>query len=73
MSFIGTVTETGMVALPAEAKLPAGTRVRILTENEDTASPTLAETFKEFIGVCDDLPPDLARNHDYYTYGTPKK
>lgn len=73
MSFIGTVTETGMIALPADAKLPAGTRVRVLPETEETSGPTLAETFKEFIGVCDDLPSDLARNHDHYAHGAPKK
>ena len=73
MSFIGTVTESGMVALPAEAKLPAGTRVRVLTETDDDAGPTLAETFKDFIGGCDDLPSDLALNHDHYAHGAAKK
>jgi hypothetical protein len=73
MSFIGTVTESGMVALPANAKLPAGTRVRVLTEDESATSPSLAETFKEFIGACDDLPSDLAQNHDHYAHGANRK
>jgi len=35
--------------------------------------PTLYERFKDFIGIADDLPEDLAENHDHYLYGTPKK
>jgi len=27
----------------------------------------------EVAGVADDLPPDLAANHDHYLYGTPKR
>lgn len=73
MSFIGTVTENGMVALPAGARLPAGTRVRVLTEDDEDTGPSLAEAFKEFIGACDDLPSDLAQNHDHYAHGASKK
>lgn len=73
MSFIGTVTDNGMVALPASAKWPAGTRVRVLLETEDAAGPSLADSFKEFIGACDDLPSDLAHNHDHYAHGANRK
>jgi hypothetical protein len=73
MNFIGTVTESGMVALPANAKLPVGTRVRVVTEDDDATSPSLAETFKEFIGACDNLPSDLAQNHDHYAHGAMRK
>lgn len=73
MSFIGTVTADGTVALPANAKLPAGTRVRVLTEDEDSGGPSLADSFKEFIGACDDLPSDLAHNHDHYAHGANRK
>jgi len=35
--------------------------------------PTLYERFKDFIGIADDLPSDLAENHDHYLHGRPKK
>lgn len=35
--------------------------------------PTLAERFKNIIGVVDDLPEDMAENHDHYLHGTPKR
>lgn len=73
MSFIGTVAENGTVTLPPEAKWPAGTRVRIEAMAEEPDPRTFAERFKEFVGVCDDLPPDIAHNHDHYAHGAPKK
>lgn len=35
--------------------------------------PTLYERYKDFIGILDGLPSDLAHNHDHYIHGTPKK
>ena len=34
---------------------------------------TLYERLQPFIGVVNDLPPDMARNHDHYLHGVPKK
>jgi hypothetical protein len=73
MTFIGTVTENGTIVLPPEAKLPAGTQVEVVPVSKNAAAPSLAETFAGFIGVCDDLPSDLARNHSHYAHGAPKK
>ena len=42
-----------------------------LTEEDD--GPTLLESLKPFIGIIKDMPPDMARNHDHYLYGTPKQ
>ncbi len=36
-------------------------------------APTLYEQFKAFDGRADDLPPDLAQQHDHYLYGTAKR
>ena len=80
MSYIGKV-ENGVVVLPPEAALADGCRVEIRplgansTQVESVAeseSPTLAEMFKDFIGVVEG-PPDLARNHDHYIHGTAKQ
>lgn len=39
----------------------------------DDPRPTLGELLKDFEGICLDLPPDFADQHDHYIYGTPKK
>lgn len=36
------------------------------------ASP-LGEILLRFAGIADDLPADIAKNHDHYLYGTPKR
>ncbi len=36
-------------------------------------SATLYEQFKAFDGRADDLPADLALQHDHYLYGTAKR
>ena len=62
----------GAVVLDEKVSLPEGTEVRV--EPIAKAKPmTLAEQFKDFIGIVDDLPEDMARNHDHYLHGTPKK
>jgi hypothetical protein len=35
--------------------------------------PTLYERVKDFIGIADGLPSDMAENHDHYIHGRPKK
>lgn len=72
MTVIGTV-ENGKVALPAGVELPSGTKVRIETLEDLPNQAPLAEALKEFVGIFNDLPGDLARNHDHYLHGTPKK
>ena len=70
MSYTGIV-ENGKVLLPADADLPTGTRVRI--ETLEPENPSLADSLQPFVGVFNDLPADLALNHDHYIHGTPKK
>jgi hypothetical protein len=70
MSFTGIV-ENGKVVLPPEANLPSGTKVRVETVGPETDS--LADSLQEFIGVFDDLPADLARNHDHYIHGAGRR
>lgn len=78
MTYRGHV-ENGQVVLDEPAALPDGTTVDVTPVEErpapaDTAEamPTLAERLKDVIGTVDG-PPDLAKNHDHYLYGVPKK
>ncbi len=78
MSFRGRVAG-GVVVLDDPQCLPDGVEVRVeqiasdMAEDAAAGVPTLFERLKPFIGVVDDLPPDMARNHDYYLHGAPKK
>ena len=71
MSVIGVV-ENGKVVLPPEMQLPTGTRVRIepLPSGE---TGSLGEALRDYIGMADDMPKDLARNLDHYLHGAPRK
>ncbi len=78
MSYIGKV-ENGVVVLPPEAALADGTEVKVeaIRSSQDQQAEATGESFydryKEFIGMANDLPPDLAENHDHYIHGAPKK
>ncbi len=63
--------EAGKIVLPPGVTWPEGTVLRIDTAAEEI--PTLRETLKEFEGMASDLPPDMAKNHDHYIHGRPKK
>lgn len=70
MSFTATIQD-GKVVLPPGVELPSGTKVRVEVVEAEGAS--LADSLEEFIGVFDDLPSDLARNHDHYIHGAAKR
>jgi predicted DNA-binding antitoxin AbrB/MazE fold protein len=64
--------ENGVVVLDESVSLPEGTQVQV--EPVETENiPTLAEQFKDIIGIIDDLPEDFAEQHDHYIHGTPKR
>lgn len=64
--------KNGVVVLDGPVKLEEGTLVRVeLVEQE--LRKTLAARFRNIIGVVDDLPADMAENHDHYIHGTPKQ
>jgi len=76
MSFTTTV-ENGQVVLPAG--IPDGTVLRIEIEKaaeiatlDEASMPTLLETMKDFVGVAEGLPTDMAANHNHYIHGHPK-
>ena len=73
MTYRGRV-KNGVIVLDDSASLPDGTEVQIEPVNgEDERGPTLAERLKDVIGIAEGLPPDMARNHDHYIHGTPRK
>ena len=58
----------GVVVLDEPAQLEEGAEVLVEpVASEDT--PSLADRFRKVIGTVDDLPNDMAANHDYYLHG----
>ena len=74
MTFIGKITN-GAIVVPPEAHLPDGTEVRV-----EPVAPSAAKSRREraaalrkLAAALPELPTDLAKNHDHYLYGTPKR
>ncbi len=72
MSFDGIV-QNGVIVLDAGCRLPDGTRVEVIVREAPEKKPTLADRLLKLAGTVDDLPADMARNHDHYIHGTPKR
>ena len=66
MSITATV-EQGKIVLPANVNWRSGTVVRI--EPVGDQPPALWEALKDFDGMANDLPTDLAANLDHYVHG----
>jgi len=76
MTYQGTVKE-GVVVLEGGVRLADGTRVEVhavATSSEPSADPqSLGQRLMKHAGAVRGLPSDLARNHDHYIHGTPRK
>ncbi|HZL37287.1 MAG TPA: hypothetical protein VFC78_18350 [Tepidisphaeraceae bacterium] len=82
MTFRGHV-KNGVVVLDEPIALSEGSLVEVVAVTESTpttkemvsrpAQRTLYDQLESFIGAAEGLPPDLARNHDHYLHGLPKK
>ena len=71
MAYTGHV-KNGVVVLDDPVTLPEGLEVRV--EPAEAGEPrTLADRLRDVIGVSKGLPSDLARNHDHYLHGGPKR
>jgi hypothetical protein len=70
MEYRGLVKD-GVVVFEAEVP-PEGSAVRVELVTEPP-SPTLWEKLKKYSGAVGGLPRDMARNHDHYIHGGPKK
>jgi len=70
--------QNGTVVPEVEFPWPDGTPVvvDVLSDRSGTHPrdvPTLYEQLKDFVGIADGLPADLAEHHDHYLHGRPKK
>jgi len=62
----------GVVVLDPGAQLPEGTEVKVEPVAPSPAK-TWAEQLGDLVGSVPDLPPDMARQHDHYLHGAPKR
>jgi hypothetical protein len=71
------IVKNGVVVPEEGIELPDGATVTITSEAggepADSATPSLAEAMKEFIGMGNGMPKDGSKNIDYYLYGAPRK
>ena len=72
MSLEGTILN-GVVVLDDGLQLPDGTRVEVIVRVPSAKPATLRERLLRLAGTVDDLPADMARNHDHYIHGGPKR
>ena len=73
MTYRGKV-QGGVVVLESPASIPEGTEVNVEPVSEPSnQQETLGQRLMKLAGKAKGLPPDAARNHDHYLYGTPKK
>ncbi len=71
MTYKGTV-KGGVIVLEPNAAIPDGTEVRVEPVAK-AVDPTWGEVFKDVIGKAQGLPADMAKNHDHYLHGAPKR
>jgi hypothetical protein len=65
------VVHNGVIVPDDAAALPEGMRVRIVAPLEQSKS--FGERFAQFKGAAPGLPVDMAKQHDHYRLGTPKR
>ncbi len=71
MTYSGVVID-GKIVLDNAPQLPEGTRVEVIVPEPAASPPTLAFLLK-YAGTANDLPEDMAAQHDHYIHGTPKR
>jgi hypothetical protein len=67
------VVRNGMVVLEQGARLPEGTRVKVLAEPTEVETQPALLSLLKLSGIVKDLPEDFAAQHDHYIHGTPKR
>ncbi len=71
--------EKGVVVVDAPVTLPEGAKVKVEVlppagkSASDESSPTLYDQLAPLVGAAKGLPSDLAKNHDHYLHGQPKR
>ncbi len=66
------VVHNGVIVPDDATALSEGTRVRITPILPETPKP-FGDRFGQFKGAAAGLPTDLARQHEHYRLGTPKR
>lgn len=70
------IVQNGVIVFPTGLSLPEGTKVKIEPVSppnaDDSQEGTLTSLLK-FVGIANDLPTDMALNHDHYLHGAPKR
>jgi len=66
------IVHDGVIAPDDATVLSEGTRVRIIPVPLENPKP-FGERFAQFKGAVPGLPEDLARQHEHYRLGTPKR
>jgi hypothetical protein len=64
--------QNGTIVLDSGVQVPDGTRVTVIVPEEFPQEPTLLGLL-DLAGTVNDLPSDMALNHDHYLHGHPKK
>ncbi len=72
MTYRGRI-QNGVVILDPSVSLPDGCEVEVNPVGRQEPIPTLYERYKDFIGIAEGLPADMAENHDHYFHGAPKR
>jgi hypothetical protein len=77
MTYRGHV-KNGQITLDEPVELPEWAAVNVDLVAVETAEngqehPTIWEKLLKLAGTVEGLPSDLAKNHDHYLYGVPKK
>jgi predicted DNA-binding antitoxin AbrB/MazE fold protein len=79
MQTIHAIYENGLFRPTVPVNLPDNTKVELdirpqpkTAEQTATTEPTLGGLLK-YAGALNDLPPDMAAQHDHYIHGTPKR
>ena len=72
MTYKGKV-QAGVVVLEPGARLEEGVEVVVEPVECQDEYVSLREGLLQFAGTVKGLPSDIARNHDHYIHGTPKK
>ncbi|MGD0093205.1 MAG: hypothetical protein ABSE73_25100 [Planctomycetota bacterium] len=75
MTFRGRISG-GLVVLEHPLSLPEGTEVKVQPVKKRGRSgekQDLSDKLLQWAGKCKGLPSDLARNHDHYLHGGPKR
>ena len=69
---ITAIVENDSIKLPPGVHLPDGTQVEIRPRTEGAVDARHAWML-DFAGIANDLPADMAAEHDLYLYGTAKR